>query len=134
MIDEVSIKISRVPTTISYAAQQALKLELYQYRWWMFHQVLDENHSIIKMATAFYRRKRIGISLFWNYDDLSGYETSDYGTQLGCYVRPEFRRHGIGRMLIERMNVNARVGSGIAESEHFWNKVFDGKPEWFTYG
>lgn len=134
MIDEVVVKVSRAPASIAYAANQALRNELYQRRWWMFHQVLSENHSIIKMATAFYRRKRIGISLFWNYDELEGYEHSEYGTQLGCFVRPEFRRHGIGRLLVKRMNIKARVGVGIPDSEQFWNAVFDGKPEWTSHG
>lgn len=125
MIEQVRVDISRARKTIDYSAEQALRSNLYQNQAWMFYEILCNPESIIKMATAFFNRRRIGISIFWDYDYLPSYKNGGYDKQLGCFVTEDFRRNKIGTMLVERMNVDRHIitGTGVSGSRDFWDKV-----------
>lgn len=121
----VKVDVSTVPNTIAYAAKQALKSRLYEHESWMFYSILQQPSAIIKMATAFINRKRVGISVLWDYDKLDEYRGSGYMNQIGCFVNPIFRRHRVGSMLVGRMNVSNDIvnGTGVAGSREFWQTV-----------
>lgn len=121
----VRVDVSVAKSTIQYAAQQALKSRLYEHESWMFYSILKQPESIIKMATAFINRKRVGISVLWDYDKLDEYKGAGYADQIGCFVNPIFRRHKIGTMLVGRMNVHSDIvnGTGVAGSRQFWETV-----------
>lgn len=124
----VNITVSRVPGTIELAAERALQHQLYQAKSWMFYDLFCQPWAILKMATAFYARKPIGVAVYWDYDKLNDYEDSGYDFQVGCFVKEEFRRHSVGRQLIQRIRVpkTVAVGCGVVDSRSFWNQV---KPE-----
>lgn len=124
----VNVTVSTVPTTISIAAQKALENRLYQNQCWMFYDLLQRPTAIIKLATAFWKRKRIGVAIYWDYELLEEFAGDGYERQVGCFVREEFRRQNVGSQLIERIRVpkDVKVGQGLAISRDFWAQV---KPE-----
>lgn len=124
----VRIDVSTVSNTIEYAAKQALRNHLYENTFWMFYSILQQPESIIKMATAFVDRKRVGIAMLWDYNMLDDYRNGGYSEQIGCFINPNFRRQKIGTMLIERMGVSDDIpnGFGVAGSREFWGKVRPG--------
>lgn len=121
----VNINVSVKENTIHANARRALIDGLYQNPNWMFYELLLRPVPIIRMATAFYNRKRVGISLYWDYDLIPEYKGQAPSRQLGCYVKEEFRRHGIGTQLVNRMRVPEQVlvGQGLSISLAFWNTV-----------
>ncbi len=121
----VRVDVSIVQSTIQYAAKQALRYKLYEHESWMFYSILQQPAAIIKMATAFINRKRVGISVLWDYDKLDEYRGAGYADQIGCFVDPIFRRHKIGTMLVGRMNVSNDIvnGTGVQGSRTFWETV-----------
>lgn len=119
------VEVSVATSTIQYAAKQALKSRLYEHESWMFYSILQQPESIIKMATAFVNRKRVGISLLWDYEMLDEYRGAGYTHQIGCFISPIFRRQRIGSMLVHRMNVSNDIvnGTGVEGSRKFWETV-----------
>lgn len=131
MIDDVRVHVSRSRMSVEWAAKQALRSELYEHKSWMFYEILQNPDSIIKIGTAFFNRKRIGISVYWDYQKLEEYANSSYARQLGCFIRPEFRRQGIGHALVKRMNEkSAVVGTGLTGSRTFWETVRGDNLRW----
>jgi GNAT superfamily N-acetyltransferase len=119
------VVVSKSKNTIQEASRMALKMGLYQSPSWTFYELLTVPKATIRMATAFVNRKRVGISIYWDYELMDDYAGCGYYKQVGCYVKDEYRRQGIGTQLIERMNVSesVAVGTGIFESQEFWAKV-----------
>lgn len=125
----VNIQVSQVPSTISKAALRALKHELYQSKSWMFYDLFQYPESILKIATAFHNRKPVGVAVYWDYDKHPLYKFScDYNTQVGCYVKEDFRRHKIGHQLVNRIKAGkqAAVGRGLPGSVDFWKTTRPG--------
>lgn len=131
MIEDVRVHVSRSRMSIEWAAKQALRSKLYEHESWMFYEILQNPDCIIKIGTAFFDRKRIGVSIYWDYQKLEDYAASSYARQLGCFIKPEFRRHGIGQALVKRMNEKtAVVGTGLAGSRTFWENVRGDNLRW----
>jgi hypothetical protein len=110
------------------ACDRALKNSLYESKGWMFYELFNEPQAIIKMATAFVNRKPVGVSVYWDFDLLTGYDYNVEHRQLGCFVKEEFRRRHIGARLVHRIRApkTARVGVGLAISRSFWPSVRPG--------
>ncbi len=124
----VTVKVATKTNTIQEAARRALDAGLYQNTFWMFYEILQTPKCIIKIATAFHNRKRIGVSIYWDWEKLPDYRDMGYDPQLGCYVKEDFRRHKIGSQLVTRIRAphDVCVGTGLSCSRDFWPTV---KPE-----
>lgn len=127
----VNVRVATKRNTIEEAAQAAFKSGLYQNTFWMFYEILQTPRSILKIATAFHNRKRVGVSIFWDWEQLPDYRDMGYEPQLGCFVKEDYRRHKVGSQLITRMKQpdSVCIGTGLADSVHFWESVIK-TPNW----
>ena len=118
--------IRRNDITFSSAVKEAISHRLYEPNW-TFEELLhcyDDNitnialfHPISVVYGELILHAPVGIAMSWFYPGKYNID----GEHIGCWVKPEFRRQGIGSQLVKKIGMaNRHWMTGEYGSEKFF--------------
>jgi GNAT superfamily N-acetyltransferase len=112
-MDEIVVLSYKGEENLQLAAKLAMGSKLYHRKDWLLFQALLYPSSLSQCSLAFNSRGTVIGIMVVSLDNIM------------CYVRPRYRKQGIGRKLFETIKMNKKIYAikGIEGSGKFWESL-----------
>lgn len=110
------IEYSR-PDQLRRACKLIVKHKLYQYTHWMIYRWAIDQTAFKKVFICWRKGHPIGVCVVLD-------KKFKAKVDVAVYVKPEYRRRGVGRKLLQRAGFSAKMRHNITEkNKQFWESA-----------